>query len=72
MRFANQLQRHLYYRSQIDSCYFTIQELKDSNLLQEEIESAKKLKRTLIRCKRKLGYEPTDEDWNILKQPNHE
>jgi hypothetical protein len=87
MRFRNPLQREIYYISQIDFCYFALQEMEsdsieklrpiesiidsatgiDKHLIQQKIDSSIELLKCIIKCKKILSYDISDDIYFLHK-----
>ncbi len=92
MRFKDELQRQIYYRGQIDFCYWVIQELAKNKCelqtpleamidkatgfnIQRTIDSIDQIKHmvsSIIRCKKKLGYDPVKDKEFLKKLKDYE
>ncbi len=67
MRFKDQIQREIYYRGQIDYCYWYISRIEfDSNF---DALSKSKLTvqalRDIIRMKKRFGFDYTEDDASL-------
>ena len=67
MRFADDLQREIYYRSQIDYCYWVLDTISTQPQSKENKETSIEMLKCIIRQKPKLGYEVA-EDKETLKK----
>lgn len=62
MRFKDDLQRHLYYQSQIDYCYWSIKKLSESKEdIHEVTDSLVEIIRRIIKLKSKLNFDTTED-----------
>lgn len=67
MRFSDDLQREIYYRSQIDYCYWMLEEISTQPQSKETKETSIEMLKCIIKQKPKLGYDVIKDKETLKK-----